>query len=128
MGGFALDLDVSDLDERKELGLLVLTPRGIKLLAEYGYLPNISEEEILDKSKTDCLGRLISLLQAIWMLAQILGRIAANVQVTLLEVNTLAHVLCALIIFFYGGRNQNKSINQHCCVEGGFVKSARLSL
>lgn len=73
MGGFAFDLDVSDLDERKELGLLVLTPRGIKLLAECGYLPNISEEEILDKSKTDCLGRLISLLQAIWILAQILG-------------------------------------------------------
>lgn len=121
MGGFALDLDVSDLDERKELGLLILTPRGIKLLAECGYLPNISEEEILDKSKTDCLGRLISLLQAIWMLAQILGRIAANVPVTLLEVNTLAHVLCALIIFFLWWKKP-KQINKPTLLRGRWVR------
>lgn len=100
MGGFALDLDASDLDGRKKSGFLVLTPRGVKLLAECGYLPNIFEEEIFDKSKTDCLGKLISLLQAIWMLAQTVRRVAANLPVTLLEVNTLAHVLCALIIFF----------------------------
>lgn len=62
MGGFALDLDVSDLDERKMSGLLLLTLRGVKLLSEYGYLPSILKKKILDKSKTDFLGRLISLL------------------------------------------------------------------
>lgn len=121
MGGFALDLDVSDLDERKKPGLLVLTPRGVKLLAECGYLPNISEEEILDKSKTDCLGRLISLLQAIWMLAQTLGRVAANLPVTLLEVNTLAHVLCALIIFFLWWKKP-KQINEPTLLRGRWVR------
>lgn len=121
MGGFALDLDVSDLDERKKSGLLVLTPRGVKLLAECGYLPNISEEEILDKSKTDFLGRLISLLQAIWMLAQVLGRVAANLPVTLLEVNTLAHVLCALIIFFLWWKKP-KQINEPTVLRGRWVR------
>lgn len=121
MGGFALDLDVSELDERKKSGLLVLTPRGVKLLAECGYLPNISEEEILDKSKTDCLGRLISLLQAIWMLAQTLGRVAANLPITLLEVNTLAHVLCALIIFFLWWKKP-KQINEPTLLRGRWVR------
>lgn len=121
MGGFAFDLDVSDLDERKNPGLLVLTPRGVKLLAECGYLPNISEEEILDKSKTDCLGRLISLLQAIWMLAQILGRVGASLPVTLLEVNTLAHVLCALIMFFLWWKKP-KQINEPTLLRGRWVR------
>lgn len=49
MGGFALDLDVSDLDERKMSGLLLLTPRGVKLLLEYGYLPSILKKKYLIK-------------------------------------------------------------------------------
>ena len=98
MGGFAFELDDS-LSFATKHPRLTITPRGIALLAQCGHLPEITREEILDKSKADSLSKFISCLQALWMLIQIFGRIAANLPVTQLEVNTMAHVLCALIIY-----------------------------
>lgn len=124
MGGFAIDLDTSDLNDQKPFTnkhtRLTLTARGVKLLAECGYLPNISEEEILDKSKTDKLGRFIALIQAIWMLLQILGRVAVKLPITLLEVNTLAHVLCALIIYLLWWKKP-KLINEPTKLQGEWI-------
>lgn len=69
MGGFAVDLDIPNMDDGEVFTTkhmrLTLTARGMKLLAECGYLVNISEEEIIDKSKTDGMGRFVALVQAI---------------------------------------------------------------
>ncbi|KAI4191170.1 MAG: hypothetical protein L6R41_000307 [Letrouitia leprolyta] len=42
---------------------------------------------------------MLSVLQALWMLAQIISRLYGNLPVTLLEFNTLAHIVCAIIIY-----------------------------
>lgn len=71
---------------------LTLTARGITLLARCGYLPNIPEEDILDKSMANSLAKALVMVQALWMMLQVLERLAAKLPVTLLEVNTFAHM------------------------------------
>ena len=92
-GGFAFD--TAD-DEPRYLPTsykrLTLTARGVALLASCGQLPNISEEEIVDKSKANNVAKALVIIQASWMLLQVIGRLFAALPVTLLEVNTIAHV------------------------------------
>lgn len=75
---------------------LALTAKGVALLAECGFLPDIPEEDILDKSKANGLAKALVVIQALWMLLQVIGRIISRLPVTLLEVNTVAHVLVSL--------------------------------
>ncbi|CZT07733.1 uncharacterized protein RCO7_11224 [Rhynchosporium graminicola] len=98
MGGFTVESDVSPADgglsER-----LTLSARGIAFLAKCGHLPNIDEDDIKDKSKADGLSKFLVCVQAGWMVVQVIGRLALRLPVTLLEVNILGHVLCALVIY-----------------------------
>lgn len=71
---------------------LTITARGMALLAKCGRLPDIPKEDILDKSKANDLAKALVMIQAAWMLLQVLGRLIAGLPVTLLEVNTIAHV------------------------------------
>ena len=95
-GGFAFDLTECvenvpflppDCPSR-----LTITARGMALLARCGRLPDIAEEDILDKSKANGLAKALVMIQATWMLLQTIGRLIAGLPVTLLEVNTIAHV------------------------------------
>ena len=124
MGGFAFDLEGTCLSEgdifTSKRSRLTVTPRGMALLARCGYLPKISKEDILDKSKADSLSKVLSVLQALWMLVQISGRLIARLPVTLLEVNTLAHILCALIIYLLWW-DKPKLINEATRLRGQWV-------
>jgi len=71
---------------------LALTARGMALLARCGHLPSIARAEITDKSKANDLAKALVIIQACWMLVQVIGRLIAKLPVTLLEVNTIAHV------------------------------------
>ena len=71
---------------------LTLTARGVALLARCGHLPDVSEEDIRDKSKANNLAKALVLFQTLWMLIQTIERLMAKLPVTLLEVNTIAHV------------------------------------
>ena len=71
---------------------LTLTARGMALLARCGHLPDVSKAEITDKSKANDIAKALVLIQASWMLVQVIGRLMARLPVTLLEVNTIAHV------------------------------------
>ena len=62
------------------------------LLARCGRLPDVPKEDILDKSKANGLAKALVMIQALWMLLQTIGRLFAGLPVTLLEVNTIAHV------------------------------------
>ena len=95
MGGFVFQSNKVSPDH----GRLTLTARGVALLAECGLLPDIEREDILDKSKSDGLSKTLACIQAAWMIVQVIGRRIGGLQVTLLEINTLAHVFCALIIY-----------------------------
>ena len=92
-GGFAFD--TAD-DEPRYLPTaykrLTLTARGVALLASCGHLPSVSEAEITDKSKANNVAKALVIIQASWMLLQVIGRLFAALSVTLLEVNTIAHV------------------------------------
>ncbi|KAL8675470.1 MAG: hypothetical protein Q9168_000171 [Polycauliona sp. 1 TL-2023] len=124
MGGFVFDLDDPYLGNAKSFtnraSRLTLTPRGVALLAACGYLPKISTEDILDKNKSDNLSKVLSVLQALWMLTQIITRLYSKLHITLLEVNTLAHIICAIIIYVLWW-NKPKLINEPTKIRGDWV-------
>lgn len=104
-GGFAVELDSlrdavppsqsdygGNVDETARPTRLTLTARGVLFLAENGWLPTVYREEIDDKSKANDLAKAAVIIQAAWMLVQVIGRLAAKLPVTLLEINTVAHV------------------------------------
>lgn len=98
-GGFAFEIDSlkgaipgpTDAELQRPQRLTI-TARGMALLAKCGQLPDVEEEEIEDKSKANDLAKATVIMQATWMLIQSLGRLAFQLPVTLLEVNTVAHV------------------------------------
>lgn len=98
MGGFVFDLnDTEGPPIVPDVPRLHLTPRGAQLLARCGLLPQISKEEIQDKSKSDGSAKLICCIQVSWLVVSTLGRISESLPVTPLEVNTIAHVASALM-------------------------------
>ncbi|KAL4795062.1 hypothetical protein BDV19DRAFT_389465 [Aspergillus venezuelensis] len=62
-------------------------------------LPHQTENEITDRSKTDGLVRLFSLLQVLWLVTQLIVRSAQGVAFSALEISTLAFSSCAVIIY-----------------------------
>jgi hypothetical protein len=107
MGGFAVEVDplVFPTDpSRKIPNRLTLTTRGVLLLAECGHAPNVSRAFISDKSKAHPVAKLLVCFQALWCLAEYTGRVASHLPITLLEINTLGHALCALIIYLFWWR------------------------
>jgi hypothetical protein len=78
-----------------------LSPCGVRIIARcaHRFLPNISKEHIQDKSKADPLVKTIVCLQATWFCIQCIGRFASGLPLSLLELNTLAHALCTLLIY-----------------------------
>ncbi|KAI9891057.1 MAG: hypothetical protein M1814_003408 [Vezdaea aestivalis] len=103
MGGFVFDLSNKYVSDTflPEYDYLTVTPRGVAMLASLGLLPEISAEEIYDKSKSDGLAKAIVILQALWMFIQCIARPAQGLYITLLEINTVAHILCAFIVFIF---------------------------
>lgn len=92
-GGFAFDISDSEAFLPSESPTrLTITARGMALLARCGHLPDIPRADILDKSKANDLAKALVMVQAFWMLVQVLGRLIVKLPVTLLEVNTNAHV------------------------------------
>ena len=62
MGGFAVDQhDAEELYFSKALSYLILLPAGLRLLADvdFSLVPDISKEEISDKSKANGLAKSI---------------------------------------------------------------------
>ena len=103
MGGYTFDFDMGRPPQLAsclpDLRRSTLTPRGITLLAKCNLIPDVTRHEIEDKSKADRLTKTVVCIQAGWLLVQVFGRVAQNLPVTLLEINTLAHVLCTFIIY-----------------------------
>ena len=97
-GGFAFDVaEFKKVPEacflpRNAPDKLTITARGVAMLARCNLLPDIPLEDIEDKSKANHLAKSLVMLQATWMLLQVMGRVAAKLPVTLLELNTVAHV------------------------------------
>ncbi|KAI9739319.1 MAG: hypothetical protein M1834_007532 [Cirrosporium novae-zelandiae] len=99
MGGLAVDVN----DMHNVLERITLTPDGILYLARIGYLDQIRvpDDTIRDKSKANTFVKLYSCWQALWMLIQCIARKASHYPLTLLEIHTLVHVVCALSMYCF---------------------------
>ncbi|KAH8126037.1 hypothetical protein LI328DRAFT_166623 [Trichoderma asperelloides] len=62
-------------------------------------MPNITEQEINDKSKSDGLVKLIAILQVLWLVIQLIARAIQNLPFTQLEITTVAFAATAIIIY-----------------------------
>ncbi|KAK3385199.1 hypothetical protein B0H63DRAFT_559864, partial [Podospora didyma] len=60
---------------------------------------NISRGEILDKSKSNGLAKALVCVQATWFRAQCITRICQALPITLLELSSFGHSVCALVIY-----------------------------
>jgi hypothetical protein len=90
MGGLTVNFDEEQL---------TLSAEGIRLLSFIGALPVIPASQIQDKSKADGLAKSVVCIQAVWMVAQVIARLVISLPVSLLEINTCGHVICALILY-----------------------------
>jgi hypothetical protein len=59
----------------------------------------ISQNEIMDRSKGDCLAKTIILLQLIWFLVQIVARKVQRLYITPLEFTTSAYIVASGILY-----------------------------
>lgn len=93
MGGMLL--------QPKDSTPFVVNSRQLAYLVEKGYLecPEITQEEIWDKSKADTLARVLTLLQASWLVVQLLGRAILKLPTSTLELSAGAIVFCTFGTF-----------------------------
>ncbi|KAI9727476.1 MAG: hypothetical protein M1828_006418 [Chrysothrix sp. TS-e1954] len=109
-GGFVYDLGSENSpfkrhwslwSKKKDVERFVLTPRALLWLfqTEPDLIPRgVSTEWIQDKSKSDYFVKTLVVVQAMWFCIQCIVRVAQGLSISLLELNTAGHALCALII------------------------------
>lgn len=80
-----------------------ITAKQLHFLVEQRHiaLPDISREEIWDKSKADVFAKAAASFQAAWLIAQVIGRLIQGLPITLLEVSTMALVSCTGAAMFF---------------------------
>ncbi|KAK3316821.1 hypothetical protein B0H66DRAFT_306120 [Apodospora peruviana] len=103
MGGFALDISSQRdaLPVPQDLTRLVFTARGLEFIARLrpDMLPDISGEQLQDKSKADYFAKSLICIQASYFCIHFINGLSLGLAVTLLEMNTFAHAFCALGIY-----------------------------
>ena len=95
MGGFTLH-------DKRGTALRILEPIELESLSEAGKVkwPSITEEEIQDRSTGDYLLKAIVLVQTSWFITQCIVRGTYRLEVTELEVATIAYVVLTGVIYF----------------------------
>jgi hypothetical protein len=91
----------ASIGRRRSPKRLYLTAKGVLALVEAGKLSLPSKEAIADRSKSDVLAKTLVCLQAGYIIVQSLSRLASGLPLTFLEINTLGHVLCALMMYTF---------------------------
>ena len=99
--GFFADMGGILLQPQNSTPFLV-NSRQLAYLVEEGYapFPDISEAEIWDRSKADTLTKAMTIIQASWLVVQIIGRAIIGIDVTTLELSAASIVFCTLGTFF----------------------------
>ena len=68
----------------------------LKHLARRGSFFHINQRSIEDRSKADSFAKLVVCVQVSWMLVQSVTRAFSSYSLTLLEIHTFVHVVCAI--------------------------------
>jgi hypothetical protein len=95
MGGFVLD--VSPLHDYHDT--MTLTHHAVLELAADGLFLPMKKQSIRDKSKADFLAKGLVLCQVSFLIVQLIARKLQDLPVTLLEIHTSVHVICALAMY-----------------------------
>lgn len=64
-------------------------------------LPNMTKEEIWDKSKSDKFAKWVAFIQGAWLVLQCIGRAVQNLAVTPFEVFTIAYMVCTVATSYF---------------------------
>jgi len=104
MGGFVVDtrtLDKSYLCNGVQR--MTLTLEGLEFIATHApdLLPDLPESEINDKSKANAFTKFITCGQTLWFGVQCLSRVGQGLSMSLLELNTAVHAICALALYTF---------------------------
>ncbi|RSL47302.1 hypothetical protein CEP54_013473 [Fusarium duplospermum] len=76
-----------------------INPSGLIHLAKQGHWLYISRKRIDDKSKADYIQKALVLIQILWMVTQCITRYVNDLPLTLLEIHTVVHVICAVFLY-----------------------------
>ncbi|KAF7551984.1 hypothetical protein G7Z17_g4608 [Cylindrodendrum hubeiense] len=108
MGGLEIPIkDIQHYTDRLatrgtlESGNLRLSVNGVLQLARLGHFLTIPSSGIDDKSKADTFEKFLIMTQVIWMATQCTVRKSYGLPICLLEIHTLVHVVCALVMFVF---------------------------
>lgn len=93
MGGFVLQARDSKPFPIHGLHIIYLLKEG------YLNLPEITSQEISDKSKANILAKVLVCLQTGWFVVQCFGRLAQGLPLTALELVTISYVWCTWAIY-----------------------------
>jgi hypothetical protein len=76
-----------------------ITSKHLHWLVSQKYLafPDITQKEIMDKSKQDTVAKLISCFQIGYLIVQCLGRAGQRLAITTMELSALAIVVCSIM-------------------------------
>ena len=59
----------------------------------------VLEKDLRDRNKVNSISRIITLLQILWVVLDVLGRLAQHLTVSTLEVATIGYIFCAIITY-----------------------------
>ncbi|MCJ1369318.1 hypothetical protein MMC20_000528 [Loxospora ochrophaea] len=124
MGGFAIDTnDGTGKPYISGSPQFILSVDGILLLAEHEEraFTDVTENTIMSRSKTDGLAKILVCLQTSWMIISCIGRAASHLPLTLLEINTLGHVFCAIMLYILWF-NKPQDIDEPIVLTGEWVR------
>jgi hypothetical protein len=97
MGGVEITHPSENSDDIRTLSI-----KGVKELAKQNIdAVKVSRSSIDDRSKADLLQKGLVLLQVTWMAVQCIARKAYGLPITLLELHTMVHVVCAFSMYAF---------------------------
>jgi len=109
-GGIAVDCSTFGLRQR-----LMFTPLGIVELARLGILPEVSAEEIDDRSKADSIAKIFVCAQFLYFVIQVIARAVSGLPITLLELHMLTHIMCAILMYIIWFNRPYDVRSPHLC-------------
>jgi hypothetical protein len=82
-------------------GRMTLTKSGVLYLLQVApeVFPDLSEDEILDKSKASTFIKTLTCLQGLWFCLQCIVRLTMNTSISLLELNVFGHCICTFVVY-----------------------------
>ncbi|KAL7276416.1 hypothetical protein RUND412_000588 [Rhizina undulata] len=106
MGGFVVESKSNSCDSDSDSPEpTTLTPASFFSLLTNSLLSDVTlgrlHKEVIGLSKADILAKAMVCIQASWFVVQCIARKATGLPVTLIELHTATHVMCALMVFLF---------------------------